>query len=604
MNVFTGIFKIGSAQRPDSLRMIERRYAAFVPLAILLGLLTSGFEGVGIGMLTPLLAQISGSSDTAQQPAFARELQHVAALLSPGQPILPLLGMALAFVLLKAATQIANSTMISYVEENAGDDIRTALAEKMLSLDYGFFLHQDPARLITIIDTDSWKATEAVRVVLVNYVARTAALLFAFLLVITDWRLSLIVATGVGLSRLVSRRLQHGLQRLGEAIVETNRLLGEQMIHAVRATRIIRVFGQEKRESAVFSLRSAEVRQAMFASDREAARCGPVIEIILATSILAVLFALDGLGTSVAQAATFLVLLYRAQIPVLTVSNSSLRLASLHGSINEIEWLLGIPIGAGSAAVPRSVPPADLPNLPICFDRVCFSYPNTTDDGLPALRDVDLLFPPHAITALIGDSGSGKSTVLNLACRLLQPSSGTIWIGERPLAAIDPALWRLRIGLAGQDTDLITGTVAQNIAYGVPDASQEDIAQAARLADAESFIERLPQGYATPLGAVGFGLSGGQRQRIGIARAILRRPELLILDEATSAIDRTAELTIMGNLTRLRPFGRAIVVSHDPRTLSHCEFGIVMSPNGIVETGPLTELDWYRNVLSKAEPLI
>lgn len=603
MKVLKGIFKIGSAQRPDSLRVIERRYATFVPLAILLGLLTSGFEGVGIGMLTPLLAQISGSADTAQQPAFARELQHVAASLSPGQPILPLLGMALAFVLLKAATQIANSTMISYVEENAGDDIRTALAGKMLSLDYSFFLHQDPARLVTIIDTDSWKATEAVRVVLVNYVARTAALLFAFLLVITDWRLSLIVATGVGLSRLVSRRLQRGLRRLGEAIVETNRLLGEQMIHTVRATRIIRVFGQEKRESAVFSLRSAQVRQAMFASDREAARCGPVIEIILATSILAVLFALDGLGTSVAQAATFLVLLYRAQIPVLTVSNASLRLASLHGSIKEVEWLLGIPPSAGMPAAPASAPPADLPDLPIRFDRICFSYPNTTG-GVPALRDVDLLFPPHAITALIGASGSGKSTVLNLACRLLQPSSGTIWLGESPLATIDPALWRLQIGLAGQDTDLITGTVAQNIAYGVPEASQEDIAQAARLADAESFIERLPQGYATPLGAVGFGLSGGQRQRIGIARAILRRPELLILDEATSAIDRTAELTIMGNLTRLRPFGRAIVVSHDPRTLSHCEFGIVMSANGVAETGPLAQLNWYRNVLSKVEPLI
>ena len=590
----SALFRLGSPQRPEALRAIEQRYARFVPAAVILGLLTSLCEGVGIGMLTPLLAALSGSVDQAGLPAFAVRLHRFAETVMPSRPIVPLLAIVLLFVLLKAATQIANASMIASVEQRAGDDIRRALADKMLALEYSFFLREDPARLVTIIDTDSWKVTEAVRVLLGGYAATAAAIVFAVLLVVTEWRLSLVVAIGVGLSRLAHYGLQRRLKRLGRAVVESNRVLGEQMFHAVRATRVIRVFGQERREALAFATLSGRVRDAMLRSERMAACSAPAIEIILAASILVVLLTLDGLGSGVPQAATFLVLLYRAQGPVLNASGAALRLASLHGSIAEVEWLLGIvaPTRATAMATARAVapPPAEIAGLPIRFEGVCFGYDDAEGRGRPALNVVRLEFPPQTIVALSGASGSGKSTVINVLCRLLEPTAGRIEVGPYTLRDIDPGGWRDLIGLAGQDTDLITGTVAQNIAYGAPDASMEDIEWAAWIADAESFIERLPQGYATPLGAAGLGLSGGQRQRIGVARAVLRRPEILILDEATSAMDAASEARVIERLAQARPFGRAVIISHNPRMLTLCEFGIVLSAGSVVEAGPIGAL--------------
>ncbi len=176
----------------------------------------------------------------------------------------------------------------------------------MLTLDYSFFLSEDPARFVTIIDTELWKVTEAVRVVLVGYAAKAAIVLFAFMLVATQWRLALLLAAGVGLSRVVHHYTHRRLRSLSKAVTDSNRILGEHMIHAVRATRVIRVFGQDRREAATFSAMSDDVRRAMFASDRMSAQSGPVIEIILATSVLAILFASSQLGIGVPYAATFL----------------------------------------------------------------------------------------------------------------------------------------------------------------------------------------------------------------------------------------------------------------------------------------------------------
>jgi subfamily B ATP-binding cassette protein MsbA len=207
---------------------------------------------------------------------------------------------------------------------------------------------------------------------------------------------------------------------------------------------------------------------------------------------------------------------------------------------------------------------------------------------------------PGVATALVGASGAGKSSFVDLIARLAEPQSGTIYHGDEPIGSFEAESWRSHVAIAGQNVELVDATIAENIAYGVPGASRSEIEEAARAAGASSFIESLRDGYATQLGFAGLKLSGGERQRISLARALLRRPDLLILDEATSAVDALAEQEIMELLASKRWFHGALVISHRRSTLALCEDGIVLDSGRLVEAGRLRSLDYYRRMTGKS----
>jgi subfamily B ATP-binding cassette protein MsbA len=169
-------------------------------------------------------------------------------------------------------------------------------------------------------------------------------------------------------------------------------------------------------------------------------------------------------------------------------------------------------------------------------------------------------------------------------------------LGEEDISTIEPDAWRRRIAVAGQDSDLVSGTVAENIAYGRPDAAAADIEAVSRAAGAHSFITALPQGYDTPVESQGLNLSGGQRQRIGVARALLLNPDLLIFDEATNAVDALSDLEIMKLATEHRYFRTLLLIGHRKTTIAACEQGIVLSHGQVAEAGPLAMLDYFRTM--------
>jgi subfamily B ATP-binding cassette protein MsbA len=255
---------------------------------------------------------------------------------------------------------------------------------------------------------------------------------------------------------------------------------------------------------------------------------------------------------------------------------------------------------APAAAVMELLAPGDEPVLRsgarrcerletgITLREVTFRY---EAGGPPALDRVSLHIPAGATTAIAGPSGAGKSTLVRLLLRLADPTSGTIQVDGTPLPELDPASWRARIAVVGQDIPLLDATVAENIAYGRPTpASDGEIREAARRADADGFIEALPHGYATRLGADGVRLSGGQRQRIALARALLRDPEVLILDEATNAVDGVSAELIRRTLTE---FGRGrtlVVVSHRPATVEGADQIVLLDAGRVRERGRAPEL--------------
>ena len=209
---------------------------------------------------------------------------------------------------------------------------------------------------------------------------------------------------------------------------------------------------------------------------------------------------------------------------------------------------------------------------------------------LPVLQGLDLDLVPGGITALVGPSGSGKSTVASLLFRFYEPQGGRIEIDGVELGTIKRRALRAGVGIVPQDPILFQGTLKENLRYGKLDATDEEIEDAARMANVEEFAERLPQGYDTPIGERGVTLSGGQRQRVAIARAILKDPRLLILDEATSALDNRSEALVREALDRLMAGRTTLVIAHRLSTIQGADRIAVMGEGKIVENGTHDEL--------------
>jgi ATP-binding cassette subfamily B protein len=220
------------------------------------------------------------------------------------------------------------------------------------------------------------------------------------------------------------------------------------------------------------------------------------------------------------------------------------------------------------------------------FDHVTFSYPGRA----PALRDVDLLIPAGTTAAFVGSTGSGKTTLTKLLLRFYDPASGRILLDGEDIRAFDPRELRRAIGFVSQDTFLFHGTARENISYGDPSRDDAAVAEAAKAAEAHAFLTALPQGYDTVVGERGQKLSGGQRQRLAIARAVLKDPPILILDEATSAVDNETEAAIQKSLDRIVVGRTTIMVAHRLSTIVKAHRIFVLDEGRVVESGTHAEL--------------
>jgi subfamily B ATP-binding cassette protein MsbA len=222
----------------------------------------------------------------------------------------------------------------------------------------------------------------------------------------------------------------------------------------------------------------------------------------------------------------------------------------------------------------------------IAFEGVHFEY----EPGRPALRDVNLEVAAGRVTAIVGPTGCGKTTLTSLVPRLYDPTRGVVRIDGRDVRDFTLASLRGQVGTVLQESVLLDGTIAENIAYGGHDASMEQVVAAARAAGAHEFIEELPDGYETEVGERGGTLSGGQRQRIAIARALLARPRILILDEATSSLDSESEALIQDGLQTLRRSRTTFVIAHRLSTIRSADQILVLEEGRIVERGTHAEL--------------
>jgi ATP-binding cassette subfamily B protein len=370
----------------------------------------------------------------------------------------------------------------------------------------------------------------------------------------------------------------------------------------LNGVRVVKAFGQERREVE----RIAESAKVLYGSQMRAvrlqARYQPIMEAIPSFGQVAIL-ALGGwmalhhqitLGTFLAFSTYVIALMSPARqlAGVLTIGQQA------RAGLERIFQLLDTPLAIADPADAVTLPPL---RGEIAFDDVHFSY----RDGPPILRGVSLQLKPGERLAIVGPSGSGKSTLAMLVARFYDPTSGVVRVDGIDVRRVSLRSLRRQVGIVYEDSFLFSDTVRANIAFGRPEATLEEIEMAARAASAHEFIEALPRGYDTVVGERGLTLSGGQRQRIALARAILYDPRVLVLDDATSAIDARTEAEIHDALRALMGDRSTILVAHRRSTLHLADRVVVLERGRIVEHGTHDELversPLYRSLLSGLE---
>lgn len=349
----------------------------------------------------------------------------------------------------------------------------------------------------------------------------------------------------------------------------------------------IKSYTAENYEIQSLENQSQDYQKANFNAIRISSAVTPVIRIAVLMGFLAALV-LGGLDTlhgklAVGSYSILVFLTQRLLWPFTYLAEMTDQYYRAMASVDRVLNLLSVPIHIVSGQhqhLEREMKGR------VSFEHVKFSYnPSQT-----ILHDLSVEIPPGDTVAFVGSTGSGKSTLVKLLMRFYDPTSGVIKIDGHDIKDLDLNNLREHIGYVGQDVFLFDGSVADNIAYGTFDASLEDIQRAAKLAEADEFIVRLPDGYQTQIGERGQRLSGGQRQRLSIARAILKNPPILILDEATSAVDNDTEAAIQRSLDKIVLGRTTIIIAHRLSTVRHAKMIYVLEHGKIIESGTHDEL--------------
>jgi ABC-type multidrug transport system fused ATPase/permease subunit len=556
-----------------------------MPLVVVLGLVAAVLEGFGIGLIIPMLGIILGDGE-GDLVGFSAQLAEFGAGLSETSRMLLTVGAIFLLISLKNIFAFGNSLLSGLIYGRSGHAIRCALSERLLRVGFPFFQTEDPGRLLNIISNESWRSSDAVDALLTIVINACAAVTLFIFLVMISWQLTVLVMIALVAIQLLHAWLSAALKTASRQVTSHNSQLASRMLHLINASQLVRMFNQEAYEQGRFAAASDSVRRAAFSLHRRLSALPSLTEVLYAGVFLSVIAGSWYFQTSFPVVTAFLVLLYRLQPYVRNVQGALSRLQSWQGSLEAVEWLLD---PAGKPAAPSGFANPGEGKADVVFDDVSFDYGGQSETT-PVLRQLTFRIKPGLATALVGRSGSGKTTIVKLLTRLVEPVSGRILLGDTPLQTVDPDIWRSMIAMASQDLELVDGTILENIAYGRPDAPRADIEQAARLAEAHDFITGLSHGYHTVVGYRGINLSAGQRQRIALARALVRDPEILILDEATNAVDGLSEAAILATLKQRAGRSTTIVISHHRATIEFCDEVVVLRDGKLAGQGCLSDM--------------
>lgn len=480
-----------------------------------------------------------------------------------------------------------NEYTSAYISNQMVQVIQRDLFSKMMTLPIGYYQENSRGRMMSRITNDAKGITAAgfdvITVFAKDGVTVIGLLIWLFYL---DWQLTLITFLTIPLIawcvRIINKRIRRLVTRSQNDMGQVMQILSE----SIDGTRVVRIYGgqnyeQNRLEVTNKALRSLAVRRQSYTSIGSA-----VTQLMIATSLSIILYIAakraSHAGFTAGDFMSFLSAMLMMFDPLKRITNMSAVLQTGLMAADSVFRFLDVPEEPNQGKKNLLVPTGD-----IVFDDVVLRYDNAEKN---AIDHLSLRIKQGSVVALVGESGCGKTSTVNLIPRFYDVTSGNLSIGGTNVEDFELKSLRSQMALVSQDVILFNDTIANNIAYGSPHASEDEIIQAAKAANAWSFIESMPEGLKTLVGDQGMKLSGGQRQRLAIARALLKDAPILILDEATSALDTESERLVQAALETLMQNRTTIVIAHRLSTIEKADNIVVMHHGQIVEQGKHDDL--------------
>jgi len=557
---------------------------AWAATLIVLGALT---EGVGLALLPPAL-QVAGVNLEGQGGVgdYARlVLETFEAIgVRPGLPLL--LGLIVLLVGLRALLARVQAVAMFAVEQNFVLRLRRRLYHAIANADWLFLCRARSTDFTHALTEEATRAGAASYVLLMMAADVILGVLYLGIAVALSWSVTALVLAAAILLTLLHRRRTLALHQGGAELSSSVKLLNTGTIEHLQSLRTAKTCGAVDRNFDLFAVYSRRVADAYMATARLQASAGAWFETGSMIVLCAALFlSVEMLGL---PAATILILLllFARIMPRLMTGHQ--HYSGLVAVLPAFDAMMDLIRRCEAAAEPAGSPDKR-PRLhtDLRLSGVTFSW---QADAPPVIDEVDLMIPAGRIVALVGPLGGGKSTIADLAMGLLRPDSGQIKIDGEPLTSANAHAWRERIGYVSPEASLFHLSLRDNLLWADPDATDTDIAQALRLAAAAEFTSALPQGLDTVVGERGGLLSGSERQRLALARALLRQPNLMVLDEATNNLDPEDEARILASFGQRRGDMTVLLIAHRLSALSCADLIHVIEHGTVVESGTLDEL--------------
>ncbi len=488
---------------------------------------------------------------------------------------------------------------MAYVQQAIVRDFRNRLFEKYQKLSLGFFHRQRTGQLISRVTNDVLVLNDTVDLGFNRLVtdSLTVFILVIFLLLLS-WKLTLLAALVLplvfGFIYLMGKKLRKYSERSQEKMADVNSVLEE----SVSNIRIVKAYAMEKFEIRKFFKATEDFFSSLVRMTRVRHLASPISEILIVVAgVMILLFAgtriIEGQGEMDAgDFMTFIIAMFSLIKPVKTLLSIHIKIQEGMAASQRIFEIIDTPIKVEESA--QAIEKSTFESV-IKYENISFSY----NPGEPVIEDVSFDVHKGEVVALVGPSGAGKSTLFDLLPRFYDPQKGRITIDGTNIRDIKVDSLRRLMGIVTQETFLFNDTILHNIAYGLDDIPFDKVVAAARAANADSFIQGFEKKYDTAVGNRGVMLSGGQRQRLAIARALLKNPQILIFDEATSSLDTESELLVQEAINNLMKDRTTLVIAHRLSTIVNADKILVLDNGRIIESGRHDELLRHQGLYHK-----